>query len=287
MRIIYKLNYKNIFLIVAFYCKNEKKQLLAFASIPDFWVTIESIPTLQKSLQTYPLYDQLQTYRKKKKKKEEKQEKQEEEEEKTKEGEKEEEEKKKQMKKEKEEEKMKEEKEASSYLKEMTNDNGNQTVPMVTANASTSRTTPALAPAEKLENILGINFKRWKQKMFFNLTTLNLQKFIKEDVPILPDETPENERFLVAESWKHSDFLCKNYILSGLEDDLYNVYSNVETSKQLWIELERKYKTEDAGLKKFVAAKCLDYTMVDSKSVITQVQELQVLSSMKHSKLQR
>nr|XP_033509974.1 uncharacterized protein LOC117274730 [Nicotiana tomentosiformis] len=113
--------------------------------------------------------------------------------------------------------------------------------------------------------------------MFFNLTTLNLQKFIKEDVPILPDETPENERFLVAESWKHSDFLCKNYILSGLEDDLYNVYSNVETSKQLWIELERKYKTEDAGLKKFVAAKCLDYTMVDSKSVITQVQELQVI----------
>ncbi|XP_070049393.1 uncharacterized protein [Nicotiana tomentosiformis] len=104
--------------------------------------------------------------------------------------------------------------------------------------------------------------------------TLSLQKFIKEDVPLLPNETPNNERFLVTEAWKHSDCLCKNYILSGLEDDLYNIYSNMETSKELWIGLEKKYKTEDVGLKKFVAAKFLDYKMVDTKSVITQVQEL-------------
>ncbi|XP_070053166.1 uncharacterized protein [Nicotiana tomentosiformis] len=113
--------------------------------------------------------------------------------------------------------------------------------------------------------------------MFFYLTTLSLQKFIKEDVPVLPDETPENERFLVTEAWKHSDFLCKNYILSGPEDDLYSVYSNMETSKELWIALEKKYKTENAGLKKFIAAKYLDYKMVDSKSIIIQVQELQVI----------
>lgn len=69
--------------------------------------------------------------------------------------------------------------------------------------------------------------------MFFYLTTLSLQKFIKEDVPVLPESTPENEHFMVTEAWKHSDFLCKNYIFSGLEDDLYNVYSIVETSKEL------------------------------------------------------
>ncbi|XP_070051548.1 uncharacterized protein [Nicotiana tomentosiformis] len=102
-------------------------------------------------------------------------------------------------------------------------------------------------------------------------------KFIKEDVPVLPESTPENECFMVTKAWKHSYFLCKNYILSGLEDDLYNVYSNVETSKELWEALEKKYKIEDAGLKKFVAAKFLDYKMVDSKPVITQVQELQVI----------
>ncbi|XP_070017662.1 uncharacterized protein [Nicotiana sylvestris] len=157
----------------------------------------------------------------------------------------------------------------------MTNDNTNHNVPTVTANASTSRTTPVVAPARKPENFSRINFKGWQQKMFFYLTTLSLQKFIKEDVLVLPNETPDNERFLVIEAWKHTDFLCKNYILSRLEDDLYNVYSNVEMSKEVLIALERKYKTEDVGLKKFVAAKF--YKMVDSKSVITQVQELQVI----------
>ncbi|XP_070031624.1 uncharacterized protein [Nicotiana tomentosiformis] len=51
----------------------------------------------------------------------------------------------------------------------------------------------------------------------------------------------------------------------------------MKTSRELWNTLEKKYKTEDAGLKKFVAAKFLDFKMVDGKFVITQVQELQVI----------
>ncbi|XP_019264518.1 PREDICTED: uncharacterized protein LOC109242139 [Nicotiana attenuata] len=51
----------------------------------------------------------------------------------------------------------------------------------------------------------------------------------------------------------------------------------MKTSRELWIALEKKYKTEDTGLKKFVAAKFLDFKMVDGKSVIMQVQEMQVI----------
>ena len=65
--------------------------------------------------------------------------------------------------------------------------------------------------------------------------------------------------------------------MSGLQDDLYNVYSSAKTSKELWDALEKKYKTEDAGMKKFIVAKFLDYKMIDSKTVVTQVQELQVI----------
>ena len=113
--------------------------------------------------------------------------------------------------------------------------------------------------------------------MFFYLTTLSLQKFFKEEVPNLKEQVPEKNRFLVIEAWKHSDFLCRNYILSGLDDILYNVYSNINTSKELWEALEKKYKAEDAGLKKFVTAKFLDYKMVDTKATVTQIQELQVI----------
>ncbi|GKF22607.1 hypothetical protein Tco_0074929, partial [Tanacetum coccineum] len=51
------------------------------------------------------------------------------------------------------------------------------------------------------------------------------------------------------EAWKHSDFLCHNYVLNGLIDPLYNVYCKTTTAKELWESLERKYKTEDAGTK--------------------------------------
>ncbi|KAL3334085.1 hypothetical protein AABB24_030714, partial [Solanum stoloniferum] len=151
------------------------------------------------------------------------------------------------------------------------------TVSAATSSAAPTRSTAALAPAEKLAKFSGVDFKRWQQMMFFYLTTLSLQRFINENIPIMSNETPSEEQFLVTEAWKHSDFLCKNYILSGLQDDLYNVYSNVKTSKELWDALEKKYKTEDAGMKKFIVAKFLDYKMIDSKTVVTQVQELQVI----------
>ncbi|KAL0328102.1 UNVERIFIED_CONTAM: hypothetical protein Scaly_2242800 [Sesamum calycinum] len=39
----------------------------------------------------------------------------------------------------------------------------------------------------------------------------------------------------------------------------------------------KKYKTEDAGLKKFIVGKFLDFKMVDSKMVMNQVQEFQMI----------
>jgi len=72
-------------------------------------------------------------------------------------------------------------------------------------------------------------------------------------------------------------FLCRNYVLNGLQDSLYNIYCGIKTSKELWESLEKKYKTEDAGTKKFVVAKFLEYVMKDNKTVISQVQEFQII----------
>ncbi|KAF3629380.1 hypothetical protein FXO38_27721 [Capsicum annuum] len=95
-----------------------------------------------------------------------------------------------------------------------------------------------MTPAEKLEKFVGIDFKQWQQKMFFYLITLCLQRFISEDAPAVPEGTSDKEHFMIVEAWKHSDLLCRNYILSGLQDDLYNIYSGTKTSKELWGALE-------------------------------------------------
>ncbi|GKF65154.1 hypothetical protein Tco_0191671, partial [Tanacetum coccineum] len=119
-----------------------------------------------------------------------------------------------------------------------------------------------------------VGFKRWQQKIFFYLTTFNLVRFLKENthqVEPPAEGQPSNAQAVQAmEAWKHSDFLCHNYVLNGLVDSLYNVYCMTTTTKELWESLERKYKTKDAGTKKFVVARFLDYKMADSKNVISQ-----------------
>ncbi|RVW64853.1 Retrovirus-related Pol polyprotein from transposon TNT 1-94 [Vitis vinifera] len=124
-----------------------------------------------------------------------------------------------------------------------------------------------VSPGEKPEKFSGLNFKRWQQKMLFYLTTLNLARFLTEDAPKLKEDEHDIQVISAIDAWKHSDFLCRNYVMNGLADSLYNVYSDKKTDKELWESLDRKYKTEDAGAKKFVVGRFLDYKMVDSKTV--------------------
>ncbi|KAK3014220.1 hypothetical protein RJ639_008965 [Escallonia herrerae] len=132
---------------------------------------------------------------------------------------------------------------------------------------------------KRLEKFNRKDFKRWQQKMLIYLITLNLARLLQEDAPNLGENPDRRNRQTVAavDVWKHSNFLCKNYILNGLDKALYNVYSPIINAKALWEFFERKYKTEDADSKKLIVGKFLDFKMVDSKTVISHVQEFQLI----------
>ncbi|GJX85415.1 hypothetical protein Tco_0336189 [Tanacetum coccineum] len=55
------------------------------------------------------------------------------------------------------------------------------------------------------------------------------------------------------------------------------MYCKTNNAKDIWESLKCKYKTEDDCTKKFIVARFLDYKMVNSKNVISQIQDLQVL----------
>ena len=142
--------------------------------------------------------------------------------------------------------------------------------------------TPAMTPmtvshGEKPKKFNGADFKRWQQKMLFYLTTLNLACFLREDAPALKENETDKQVVVVMKAWKHVDFLCHNYLLNGLDNTLYNVYCTFNTTSELWESLDKKYKTEDAGLKKSVVGKFLNCKMLDYKTVISQVQDLQLI----------
>ena len=54
----------------------------------------------------------------------------------------------------------------------------------------------------------------------------------------------------------------------------YIMYSQIKMARELWESLDIKYKMDDAGMKKFIVGRFLDYKMVDSKTIISQVQDL-------------
>ncbi|XP_075650852.1 uncharacterized protein LOC142621481 [Castanea sativa] len=126
-------------------------------------------------------------------------------------------------------------------------------------------------------NSMVLSLRDGNKNMLFYLTTLNLAKFLHENSPKLKENETDRQVVVVVEAWEHADFLCKNYILNGLDNTLYNVYSSIKTAKELWDSLDKKYKTEDIGTKMLIAGKLLDYKMVDSKIVLSQVQKLQVI----------
>ena len=66
--------------------------------------------------------------------------------------------------------------------------------------------------------------------MLLHLTTLHLAKFLQEDPP-----EPRTDRYsiLVVDAWTQSDFLYRNYILNGLNDSIYNIYSPIPMAKKL------------------------------------------------------
>jgi len=88
---------------------------------------------------------------------------------------------------------------------------------------------------EKPRKFDGTESKRWQQKMLLYLTTLHLAKFLQEDPP---ESGTDREFVLAVDACTQGGFLCRNYILNGLNGFLYNIYSPITMAKKLWASLD-------------------------------------------------
>ncbi|KAL7223187.1 hypothetical protein ACSBR1_024786 [Camellia fascicularis] len=80
-----------------------------------------------------------------------------------------------------------------------TETNAQTNIGMVTAIAPTSPpvVTMLVNHGEKSEKFLGIDFKKWQQKILFYLTTLNLTRFLRQNAPTR-NENETNRQVVVV-----------------------------------------------------------------------------------------
>nr|GEV02548.1 zinc finger, CCHC-type [Tanacetum cinerariifolium] len=97
----------------------------------------------------------------------------------------------------------------------------------------------------KLDKFEGHDFRRWRKKMHFLLTTLKVVYVLTTPMPeLLKDATVEAIR--IRSKWENDDYICRGHILNGMSNSLFDVYTNVESAKELWDSLESKYMAEDS-----------------------------------------
>ncbi|GJU94816.1 zinc finger, CCHC-type containing protein [Tanacetum coccineum] len=125
----------------------------------------------------------------------------------------------------------------------------------------------------KLDKFEGHDFRRWQKKMHFLLTTLKVVYVLTTPMSeLMKDATVEAIR--IRAKWENDDYICRGHILNGMSNSLFDVYTNVESAKELWDSLESKYMVEDSSSKKFLVSNFNNYKIVDSRPVMEQYNEL-------------
>ncbi|GKB46814.1 zinc finger, CCHC-type containing protein [Tanacetum coccineum] len=126
----------------------------------------------------------------------------------------------------------------------------------------------------KLDKFEGVDFRRWKKKMHFLLSSISVVYVLTTLIPENGDDDATVEQTRKRAKCDNDNYVCKGLILNGMSNSLFDIYQNVKSSKELWDSLEAKYMAEDASSKKFLVSNFTNYKVTNSRPVMEQHNEL-------------
>ncbi|GJX13039.1 zinc finger, CCHC-type containing protein [Tanacetum coccineum] len=124
----------------------------------------------------------------------------------------------------------------------------------------------------KLCKFEGVDFRRWQKKMHFLLSSMSVVYVLTTPMPEYGGDNPTVEQVRKRTNWDNDDYVCRGLILNGMSDPLFDIYQNIESSKELWNSLEAKYMAEDASSKKFLDSDKPNSNNVASPSFVNMVE---------------
>ena len=100
--------------------------------------------------------------------------------------------------------------------------------------------------------------------MKFLLTALKLFYVLDLNLMHFPTASNEDTDEIKAQRKKREEdeLICRGHILNTLSDRLYDLYTSMKSSNEIWNALEAKYKTEKIGTNKFIIQNYFDYNWI-------------------------
>ncbi|TYK20834.1 Zinc knuckle family protein, putative isoform 2 [Cucumis melo var. makuwa] len=126
----------------------------------------------------------------------------------------------------------------------------------------------------------GKNYHAWAHQMELLLQDLKIAYVLSNQCPtaVLGAESSSGnaaQSKVAEQKWMSDDHMCHRNILNSLSDRLFNEYSKKPMSaSELWKELKLLYFLEEFGTKRSQVKKYLEFKMVEEKSILEQVEEL-------------
>ncbi|XP_072074086.1 uncharacterized protein [Arachis hypogaea] len=139
----------------------------------------------------------------------------------------------------------------------------------------------------KLDRFDGTNFNRWKDKMMFLLSVLNLEYVIDPKTILIANaaenSTPKEKEKIVQLKKKHDEdtFSCRGHILNTLFDRLYDLYMSIQSPLEIWKSLEEKKKLLHLG-EDFTIEKLLKHICIEEETQKHDVVYLSQISKVNH-----
>ncbi|GKG11815.1 hypothetical protein Tco_0346052, partial [Tanacetum coccineum] len=85
----------------------------------------------------------------------------------------------------------------------------------------------------KLDKFEGVDFKRWQKKMHFLLSDISVVYVLTTPMPEDRGDNPTVKQVRKMAKWDNDDYVCRGLILNSMSDSLFDIYQNVESSKEL------------------------------------------------------
>ncbi|GKE85964.1 zinc finger, CCHC-type containing protein [Tanacetum coccineum] len=110
--------------------------------------------------------------------------------------------------------------------------------------------------------------------MHFLLSSISVVYVLTTPIPEDGGDVATVKQIRKRAKWDNDDYVCRGLILNGMFDSSFDIYQNVESSKEPWDSLKAKYMAENASSKKFLVINFTNYKMINSRPVLEQYNEL-------------